>query len=151
MTALSMMTETTTTTAPTILRHGDKVRFELEAIFGTRYEWTFDLFELYGYLLEEISSKPALLARLEAVGMTTAELAREQYDEEVARFGADSALSLRPEAAVLAIYSDEQKAEIRATRAAQPRLALGDRVQIRGTVYEIAKVTRDGVKLAPVA
>lgn len=134
----------TTTTAQAIkLNHGDKVRFNIVTRDGRDYLWTFDLFELYEFILEDVANYAYARADFEESGLTLLQYAKRQYAEEVAKHGQDAAISLRPETAVLAVYSDEQKAQIEAQREALPILTAGDVIEVRGERYEIAKVTRD--------
>lgn len=142
---------TATTTAQTIsLRHGDKVRFNIATRDGRDYLWTFQLFQLWDYLLDEIAEHGHMHKQWLDSGLYLDDFVSKLYTEEVEKFGPDCVMSLRPEIAVLAVYSDEQKAAMKAERDAQPMLSEDDLLEVRGKLHRIVKVTRDGVKMAAI-
>lgn len=140
----------TTIAQTTTLKHGEKVRFNIATRDGRDYLWTFQLFELYEYLLDEVAGGGHMYQQWLDSGLYLDDFVSKLYAEEVEKFGPDCAISLRPETAVLAVYSDEQKAAMKAEREAQPVLFEESRIEVRGTLYRVVRVTRDGVKLAAI-
>lgn len=142
---------TATTTAKTIrLSNGDKVRFNIATRDGRDYLWTFQLFHLYQHLLDEVAEGGHMYKQWLDSGLYLDDFVSKLWTEEFEQFGPDCAISLRPETAVLALYSDEQKAAMKAEREAQPVLFEESRIEVRGTLYRVVRVTRDGVKLAAI-
>lgn len=137
----------TSTLQTLTLKHRDKVRLNISTKDGRDYLWSFELFELYGSILEDVAQYAYARDDFYESGLTLREYATQLYNEEVNKFGRDCAISLRPETAVLAVYTDEQKVAMNAERDALPVLEAGDIIEVRGKQYQVSKVSRDKVSL----
>lgn len=139
---------TATTTAKTILlSNGEQVRFEINTRDGRNYLWSYTLFELAGSIVADIVRYDYARKEFEQSDLTIDQYVARKYNEEVATFGPGCAINLRAEMAVLAIYSDEEKAIMQARREALPVAKVGDFLKVRGWLYEIVSVNRDEAKL----